>query len=153
MKTINIYISILIIFIFSGSSTVTAQKLRTDANIVGHVVDSNGEHIPFATIVIKNTTVGTATDETGHFNLINMPLGKHTVTASAIGYKPMNKDVDLKAKNTLELKFVLEEDVLGIEEVVVTADRNDKHRKDASVIVNTLTPKLFVEFLARGEKK
>ena len=142
MKTVTIYISQIILFLLITIS-VSAQKTRTDANVVGHVVDQKGEHIPFATIVIKNTTIGVATDETGHFNLINMPVGKFTIKASGIGYKPKNKDVELKENNTIELKFELEEDVLGLEEVVVTADRNDKHRTNASVIVNTITPRLF----------
>jgi outer membrane receptor for ferrienterochelin and colicins len=140
MKKI-IYITQILLILFSINSF--AQHKRTDANIVGHVVDNEGNHIPFATIVLKNTTIGAATDETGHFNLINMPVGKYTVVASAIGYKPVNKEVELIEKNTVEIKFILEEDILGLEEVVITADRNDKHRKEASVIVNTLTPKLF----------
>jgi outer membrane receptor for ferrienterochelin and colicins len=141
MKTITIYLS-LILFILLSINT-TAQHLRTDANLVGHVVDTKGDHIPFATVVLKNTTVGTATDETGHYRLINMPLGKFSVVATSVGYKPFTKEIEFKEGNTIELKIVLEQDVLGLEEVVVTADRNEKNRKDASVIVNTLTPKLF----------
>lgn len=140
MKTINIYLSQLILFILIS---VSSFAQRTDANIIGHVVSNDGEHIPFATIILKNTTIGSATDETGHFNMINMPIGKFTVKASAIGYKYEEKEVELIEDKTIELKFTLEPDVLGLEQVVVTADRNDKHRKDASVIVNTITPKLF----------
>ncbi len=140
MKTIHIYLSQLILFIIFTSSSFAQH---TDANIVGHVADTKGEHIPFATIVLKNTTIGSATDETGHFNLINMPVGKFVVKASAIGYKPQEKEVELKADVTVEIKFELEEDILGIEQVVVTADRNDKRRTEASVIVNTITPRIF----------
>jgi len=140
MKTFFQSILTLGIYIIIISSTY-AQ--RTDANIVGHVVDTDGEHIPFATIILKNTTIGTATDETGHFQLINMPTGKYTVKASSIGYKDVEKDVELTEGNTIELKFILQADVLGLEQVVVTADRNGKRRKDASVIVNTITPKIF----------
>ena len=138
MKTL--YYGVLLIFILFS---VDAFAQRTDANVIGHVVDSEGEHIPFATIVLENTTIGTSTDETGHFTLINMPLGKQVVKASAIGYKPVTRTIELKGKETVELKFDLEQDVLGLEQVVVTADRNDKHRTNASVIVNTITPKLF----------
>ncbi|MDK2979353.1 MAG: outer rane receptor for ferrienterochelin and colicin, partial [Bacteroidales bacterium] len=140
MKTIFQSILTLGIYIIIISS---AYAQRTDANIVGHVVDTDGEHIPFATIILKNTTIGTATDETGHFQLINMPTGKYTVKASYIGYKDVEKDVELTEGNTNELKFILQADVLGLEQVVVTADRNGKRRKDASVIVNTITPKIF----------
>jgi len=123
--------------------TLNTYAQRTDANIVGHVVDTDGEHIPFATVILKNTTIGTATDETGHFQLINMPVGKYTVKATSIGYKDVEKDVELVEGETVELKFILQADVLGLEQVVVTADRNGKRRKDASVIVNTITPKVF----------
>lgn len=48
-----------------------AQNKPTDANIVGHVVDAeNGEHLPYATVQIKGTTIGVVTDETGIFNLL-----------------------------------------------------------------------------------
>ena len=142
MKSINIYLGLLLFFV-TTTINLQAQHLRTDANIVGHVVDAQGDHIPFATIILKNTTIGTATDETGHYNLINMPLGKYTVVATAIGYKPFSKEMEFIEGETIELKIVLQDDVLGLEEVVVTANRNEKNRKDASVIVNTLTPKLF----------
>ncbi len=141
MKTITVYFSLALFVLLSINTK--AQHLRTDANLVGHVVDSQGEHIPFATVVLKNTTIGTATDETGHYRLINMPLGKFTIISTSVGYKPFSKEIEFKEENTIELKIILENDVLGLEEVVVTADRNEKNRKDASVIVNTLTPKLF----------
>src|SRR6056297_238609 len=123
--------------------TLNTYAQRTDANIVGHVVDTDGDHISFATVILKNTTIGTATDETGHFQLINMPVGKYNVKATSIGYKDVEKDVELVEGETVELKFILQADVLGLEQVVVTADRNGKRRKDASVIVNTITPKVF----------
>ena len=37
----------------------------------------------------------------------------------------------------------LQEDVLGLEEVVITGDRNEKNRTESSTIVNTITNKIF----------
>lgn len=119
-----------------------AQEKPSDANIVGDV-QSEGEHLPFANVVIKGTTIGTTTDETGHYQLINLPEGKYTLVVKMVGFKPSEKDVVVKVGTTKEVKFVLEQDVLGLEEVVITADRNEKNRKDASVIVNTISPKMF----------
>ena len=120
-----------------------AQKKRSDANIIGHVVNEQGEHLPFAHISIKGTTIGTTTDETGHYQLINMPPGKRLITAKYLGYRPKSKEVYIEEDKTLELKFVLQADLLGMEQIVVTADRNDTKRTESPVIVNTLTPKLF----------
>ncbi|WP_462317568.1 TonB-dependent receptor [Marinilabilia sp.] len=119
------------------------EKKHTDANLTGHVVTEEGEHIPFATINIVNTTIGTATDETGHYRLVNLPTGNLKIKAQYLGYKPKVIEIQITEGETKEVKFELEEDVLGIEEIVVTADRNEKNRKESSTIVNTLTPKIF----------
>ncbi len=91
--------------------------------------------------MVKNTTIATSTDETGHFSLLNMPEGDYTVIAMALGYKTVEKVVSLKQGKTVELKFDLEKDVFGLSEVVVTGDRNQKNRKESAVVVNTLSPK------------
>jgi outer membrane receptor for ferrienterochelin and colicins len=121
--------------------TLLSQK-KTDANIIGHVV-SNGNHIPFATISVKGTTMGVNTDETGHYQLINLPVGTYTLKAQSVGFKPSEKEVTVKAGETIEIKFELEEDLLGLEEVVITADRSEMKRTESVTIVNTLSPKLF----------
>ena len=119
-----------------------SQKNKTDANVVGHVT-SNGEHLAFATVGVKGTTIGTMTDETGHFQLIHMPIGEYTVVISVVGYQPQERQVFLEAKKTIEIKVDLQEDVLNLEEVVVSADRAEQKRTEAAVIVNTMSPKLF----------
>ena len=135
-------ITILTIISLLFSELIYADKPKTDANIVGHVT-SEGRHLPFVTVGIKGTTIGTTTDETGHFQLINLPTGIHTLTISFVGYKPQYKEVILEAGKTIETKFSLEEDVLKVNEVVVSADRGEQKRTEAPVIVNTISTKLF----------
>lgn len=119
-----------------------AQKHNHDAVIVGHVV-SEGEHLPFANIAIKGTTIGTTTDETGHYQLVNVPIGEITVVASMLGYKSSEITITTKEDETKEIKFELEIDPLGLNEVVVTGNRQQTNRKASSVIVTTVSPKLF----------
>ncbi len=123
------------------TSPIQSQK-RTDANIVGHVV-SNNEHVPFATIIIKGTTYGVNTDETGHYMFVNLPVGTHIIKAQAIGFKPLEKEITIQSGETKEVNFILEEDILDLEEVVITADRSEIKRTESVNIVNTLSPKLF----------
>lgn len=130
------------IFILTISQMTFAQRVKTDANIIGHVI-SSGEHIPYASILIEGTTIGTATDETGHYQFINLPVGEITIVANAVGYKPKGITVVTEANKTIEVNFELEEDVMNLEEVVVSADRSDQKRTEAQVIVNTISPKLF----------
>jgi outer membrane receptor for ferrienterochelin and colicins len=143
-------IKILTLFLFF---TVLAQaqdmfiddpnRPRTDANIMGHVVDKNGEHLPFVTIAIKGTTLGAATDITGHYLLTNLPEGKFMVVISGIGYKRQEKEIFTKSGVTLEVNFELEPDVINLDQIVVTADRNTASRRDATVVVNVVSGKTF----------
>jgi len=135
----NILIIIVLAFF---SLPAFSQKIPTDANIVGHVT-SNGEYLLSVTILIKNTNIGTTTDQTGHFSITNAPVGKITVRAQMIGYKPKDVDIEIKAYETKEIKFDLEEDLIGLNEVVVTANRNETNRQEAPVIVNVISPKIF----------
>lgn len=132
----------LILLILSIAFQIFSQTPKTDANIIGHVT-SNGTHVSFANVVIKGTSIGTVTDETGHYHLVHLPIGQATIVVSLIGYKPQEKIVITEANKTLEVKFELEEDALNLGEVVVSADRSTQKRTEAPIIVNTLSPKLF----------
>ena len=117
-------------------------KRKSDAHLVGHILNG-GEHIPFANVVLKGTTIGTSTDETGHYRIVNIPEGTYTVVATAIGYTSAQKEVTIVAGQTLELNFKMSEDAIGLDEIVVTGDRNEQRRRESSVVVNTVTPKIF----------
>lgn len=134
----NIIISIIYIIYTS----VLYSQEKTDANIIGHVT-SNGVHIPFATISVAGTTIGISTDETGHYHLVNLPLGTYTLRAQSVGFKPSEKEIKARIGVTTEVNFDLEPDVLGLEEVVITADRDEMKRVESPSIVNTLSPGLF----------
>ena len=135
------------------TSPITVTKVeKTDANLIGHVV-CNGEHLPYASIGIKGTTIGTTTDGTGHFQIINLPVGKYTVVVNMIGYKTIEQEVETFKDKTIELKLEMVEDALNLDEVVVSADRNAQKRTEAAVIVNSLSPKLFstIQSVTLGE--
>ena len=116
----------------------------TDANIYGHVVDKyTHEHLPFMTVALKGTTIGAATDATGHYFLRNLPEGRFIVVVTAVGYKTQEREVVLKKGQTLELNFEVEEDQVALDEVVVSANRNETTRRQAPAIVKVLDTKLF----------
>lgn len=134
---------ILFIIVFFLALNLNAQKTKTDANVVGHVA-SGTTHLPFANVSLKGTTVGTYTDETGHFQLVNCKPGTYVIIATTVGYKPEERTITVETGNTVEVKFNLEEDVFNLSEVVVSSDRSEQKRTEAPMIVNTISPKLFM---------
>ena len=84
----------------AGEAVVKTGK-QSDANITGHVVDAkSGEHLAYATVAVKGTTIGCATDATGHYFLKNLPLGRFTLVASSVGYRSAETTVEIVADRT-----------------------------------------------------
>lgn len=111
----------------------------TDANIAGHVQGSKDkEHLPFISIRLLNTDFGTTTDATGHYFLKNLPEGNYVIEASSIGYVPQSFKVKAEKNKTVEINFLLNEDVLQLEQVVVTGNKNEVKRRNSSSLVNVL---------------
>ena len=118
--------------------------LDTDANLIGHVVDKHTqEHLPFVTVSIKGTTIGTTTDETGHYFLKNLPEGDYTVVVASVGYKTEYKKATFKKNKTLEMNFEIQEDMIALDGVVVSANRNETTRRMAPTLVNVVSAKTF----------
>ena len=120
-----------------GISYATEPKKKTDSTIFGDV-QSNGEHIPFVGIYLEGTSIGTNTDATGHYILTNLPVGEHTLIAKTLGYKTTRKLINISMGQSQEVNFVLEEEHMTLNQVVVTGTKTVKRQTESPVIVNVL---------------
>lgn len=115
-----------------------------DAHLTGHVLDERtGEHLPYVNVQVKGTNIGTVTDESGHYLMQDLPIGRQTIVFSYVGYETLELPVNIEADRTVELKAVLSEMSKQLNGVVVTANRYATKRQEAATIVNVLSPKLF----------
>ena len=127
-----------------GKAGEPVAKNRTDANIYGHVVQAkDNEHLAYVTVSVRGTTLITATDATGHYYLKDLPVGKHTVEAKALGYRTATHEIEISANSSQEVNFTLTEDAIALDEVVLTANRSQTLRREAPALVNVLDSKLF----------
>lgn len=146
--------TLFLIFSFGLIHPTFSQNKQKDTpvNIFGYVV-CDGEYIPYASIGLKGSTIGTVSDATGHYQFIDMPLGQHKLFVSVLGYKSLEQQITLEKGSTLEVNFELEKDILNIDEVVVSASRSEQKRTQAPVIINTISPQLInaTQSLTLGE--
>ncbi len=139
MKNINIIMTILLLSFYH---IIYAQKTKTDAMLFGDVKSAKTkEHIPYVTIIVKGTQLGTMTDGTGHYMLANLPVGKCVIIAQSLGYKTQEKEVFMEKNKATELFFELEEDVLNLEQVVVTGTLTEHYIKDVPIRTEVITAK------------
>ena len=137
------------LFITTAASAITdnenpQNRNTSDANIHGHILDAKTkQHIPYVVLSLKGTTYATGTDASGHYFLKNLPEGNYILVAEVIGYKKAEKSVKLVRNKSIEVNFTLEEEALSMNEVVVSATRNETNKKNTATIVNVASAKLF----------
>ena len=131
---------LLLILLAVAMPLCVAAQRHTDATLLGHVVDSKtGEHVPYINVYLEGTSVGTATDEGGHFNINNCPVGEYTLVVRGVGYRQNRQTITLERNKTLELNIVLEPDAIELGQVVVTASQHASSRTEAPAVVGVVS--------------
>lgn len=130
-------ISLIIIVLFSFIAGFS-QEMR----VLKGTINSDGQPIPFATIYANESEKGASADESGHYEL-ELPASATQLSISAIGFKTLNYKITPADYDKKSLDFSLLPDLLGLEEVVVSATRNQLSKKKAPVIVQVMSPKLL----------
>lgn len=97
----------------SEKSAVERSSSDQGNKVSGKVVNSSNEPLPGVTVQVKGTTTGNITDVDGKFSISNVQSGS-TLVFSFVGMKPM--EVIFKGQSNLNV--VLEEETIGLDEVV-----------------------------------
>jgi hypothetical protein len=105
---------------------VIGQNLNQ--TIKGTVIDQESQMpLPGAVVIIEdvNPQLFTTTETDGSFKIIDVPVGRHTLTVSFIGYtKSSIPELLLGSGKEVVLNISLKEEVTTIKEVVVKANKN-----------------------------
>ena len=119
-----IYFCLFLFLTFPAAASEEAPPLFT----ISGQVTSKGIPLPYASIQIKSSSIGTSSAADGIFKL-DVPPGDFQLRAQALGYKPLEVSVNSSSKKIVLLD--LEEDALILEQIVVTADRNAHKRTES----------------------
>lgn len=123
MKTIAILICCLILSI-SISAQNNQQLTQT---IRGIVTDrASGAPLSFVSVgLLDIPEIGASTDDNGQFTLTNVPLGRHSLQATSVGYEPsVYREILVTSAKETYLEIPLKENVQTLNEVVVHVQTN-----------------------------
>ena len=94
------------------------------ATLKGKVTDDKGEPLPYATIYVKGTTIGTAANANAEYTLQLQP-GTYHVLCQYMGFKQTAYKVTVKGTETITHNFSLQEQSMEMKDVVVKANAED----------------------------
>jgi len=101
----------------------SGQAVQQSIKVSGKVTDSSGSPLPGVTVVLKGTTQGTITDSDGNYNIVNVP-GDAFLIFSFVGMK--SQEIQVARKSILNV--VMEEETIGLEEVVAIGYGGQKQK-------------------------
>jgi len=129
----NLYSFILCLFLICNQSF--AQK----GTITG-VVIGGGEPLPFAGVVVKQLSRGAKTNESGVYQMTEIPYGTYKLEAFYIGFSSKDTIITVDSLNSyLIINFDFGSASLLFDEVVVSGTKTEKRQTDSPVIVNVLS--------------
>ncbi|WP_298142721.1 TonB-dependent receptor [Flavobacterium sp.] len=118
------------VFFLLVGTVAFAQK----GTIAGKITDKdvNNEPMSFANVVLKGTTIGTATDIDGNFELAVEP-GNYTVEISFVGYETILVPVTVVANQTVTINRAMSTGSVKLEDVVLVQQVN-KQKENALLL-------------------
>lgn len=125
--------------VLTKQETPITNATQQAKNITGTVLDSNGEPIIGANVVVKGTTNGTITDLDGNFSI--EADAKATLNISYIGYLPK----EIVVGNQKSMRILLTEDTKNLDEVVVIGYGTQKKADLTGSVANISAEKLSTQ--------
>lgn len=123
---------LLVAVVLASGSTLLAQT-KVITGTVSSSVPGEGP-IPGAAVRVKDTSIGVLTDVNGKYS-INVPQNSTTLQVSFVGMQ--SKDVDIAGRSAIDI--VLETEMQGLQEVVVTALGVSREKKSLGYSTQTVT--------------
>jgi len=91
----------LLVFFFASSN------LFAQLTISGKIRDEKANPVPFASIYVKNTTIGTSANSEGEYTLQLKP-GQYEVLYKAVGYRQESRKLDVKTNQVINISLTTE---------------------------------------------
>jgi TonB-linked SusC/RagA family outer membrane protein len=132
---------LIVLFVFAGASALMAQT-KVITGTVTSAVEGEGP-IPGVSVVVVGTTVGTYTDINGKYTL-NVPQNATTLTFTFVGMR--TQDVVIGSQSVIDI--VMEQDLLNLDEVIVTGVAAGTPKKKMAVSVERVDAKQLKEVYA-----
>lgn len=124
-----------------GLFSQVAFAQGTRYTVTGTVTDARTKSaLPGVVVKFQNQNIATATDAKGVYTLsANLPAGNYQLTFTYIGFKTETRPVVLGTSETVTVDLQLKEDIVGLDEVVVTGTSVATSKKQLGNAISTVS--------------
>ncbi|MEM9664449.1 MAG: TonB-dependent receptor, partial [Bacteroidota bacterium] len=123
-----------LLLLAAGPGVAVAQT----GAVRGLVTTAEGAPLERTSVVVLGTTVGTATEADGTYLITGVPPGRYRLRASSVGYESEERELRLRANDTLRVDFVLSASTIGVDEVIVTEATESTEIRESPFAVSVI---------------
>ncbi|NEU08840.1 SusC/RagA family TonB-linked outer membrane protein [Flavihumibacter sp. R14] len=124
-------------FLICFITNLNAQVRRV--TITGKVTDDKNQPVAGALIKVQNTNLATSANAEGNYSLaVELAPGSYPIVFSFLGYRSQTKSVQLGSSETVTVNGQLVEDMVGLDEVIVTGTSAGTTRKQLGNYIGTV---------------
>ena len=105
--------------LFTLLAVTMTQAAAEGIKLYGVVKSKENNTVAYAAIGIEGEIRGTHSNDNGEYE-IDLPKGKHTIIVSALGYKPLRKEITIEEKKHEEYNIELEFSEIMLDDVIIT---------------------------------
>lgn len=129
----------------------TTNAIAQNGIIRGFVYnDKTGEAEIGATVFLKGTTIGAATDVNGFYSITKIPEGSYTLVVTSLGFDTIQMPVSVKKNEIVQKNHDLKEAATMISTFNVSAEKQEA-KTQVKMSVAKITPKEIKSMPAVGE--
>ena len=121
-------------------------KVNAQVNITGKVTDDRSRPLINVTVHLLNTQASSLSNSQGDFSINNIPPGKYIIQLSAISYADITRAVEVTSVNNYTFNFQLQNTMVQLEEVTVTAQKKEELLQKIPLSITALSSRQVEEF-------
>jgi len=146
MNRLKINSLLTIVFMLFLSANLLAQKGIVRGFIYN---DKTGEAEIGATVFLKGTTMGAATDVNGFYSITKIPAGSYTLKVTSLGFDSVEYKFNIKEKEIVAKNINIKEASKMMSTFVVSAEKQEA-KTQVKMSVTKVTPKEIKSIPAIG---
>ncbi|WP_100613995.1 TonB-dependent receptor [Confluentibacter citreus] len=138
-----------LLFYLTLFTTSLIYSQTGSGSIAGKITDKdyNNEPLAFATIVIKNTSIGAISDIDGNYSVKNLDPGVYTVVVSFVGYETIEvPNVKVENKKVTQVNIPIAAGTVSLDDVVISAPR--RSNTESAVLIEMQQAKQIINAIS-----
>ena len=126
------------------TALISLNTIFSQNNSISGKITNSSNALAYVNVYLKNSKIGTASNENGYYKLKDIPKGNYTLVASSVGYQSKFIKITIDENQKVTQNLSLSEDN-SLDEIVISGTMKPVKKLDSPVPVEVYSPTFFMK--------